>query len=173
MERMRGFTLGEAVASLSVAAVLALAAPPSWQEFIRWSRTTTALSTLTSSLAEGRLAAVAFGQDVVVCPSTDGVTCSGGTRWEHGWITFRDTNGDRQRGATEELRLHTGPLPRDVHVFGTAGRRQVRFQRTGWSAGSNATLTVCFRHELAGRVVINNAGRVRVERTERLPCRGA
>ena len=58
---------------------------------------------LLADMARARSEAVMSRYPSVVCPSTDGSTCSGASDWSNGWIVFTDRDGDDRRSAPEPL----------------------------------------------------------------------
>ncbi len=62
---------------------------------------------LASSLASARQAAVNHRQQVVMCPSINGLSCTGNiNRWTNGWIAYVDSNGNKSRNAGEQILFH-------------------------------------------------------------------
>lgn len=163
--RSGGFTLIELVVAMALAAVAAAIALPSLAALIERDRNTEALHRLTVSLALARISAIRQGRPVSVCPSRDGRHCLQEGLWSGGWLVFSDP---RRRGepavpsAIIEAFEGTGG---GLRVSTTPGRSRVTYDALGWSAGSNATFRVCSADGLMlGKVVVNNAGRTRMER---------
>ena len=161
--RMRGTTLVELMAALAVlAVVLGFGAPlvSRWGARIRADGTA---SEVVSSLAYARITAVSRNEAVTLCPSADGERCTSGTDWSVGWIAYADPlHGDQP--ATPDRVLHRfGALPASIRLTSTSGRPRVRFQPEGWAAGTNVTLQLCVGGQPTTQVVLNNAGRARVD----------
>ncbi len=85
----------ELMVVLSVAAILASLAVPSFRSVIQNNRLATQANELTGTMNFARGEAIKRGSSVTVCVSTDQATCTGGTAWENGWIAFADINRDR------------------------------------------------------------------------------
>ena len=82
-----GFTLIELMVTLTVAGILAAIAVPAFSSFLHEDRNIGQVNSLVASLNYARSEAVkrASPSGVTVCPSTDGLTCTG-TAWSAGWI---------------------------------------------------------------------------------------
>ncbi len=89
-----GFTLLELMITLAVAAILAMIAAPSFDALLKSSALKAALTSINGDLRFARGEAVAKAQDVVICASSDGLTCSASNTWDSGWIIFNDTNSN-------------------------------------------------------------------------------
>lgn len=165
-QRASGFTLVELMITLAITGILAGVSIPSMQAFIEHQRTSSAISTLNSHIALARISAVTHNQRTVLCPTTNGQTCAGGTDWSLGWMVFADKNNNRKLDAEDEvLQTDLAPSNRHLRIVSSIGRQQLRYLPDGRSAGSNLTLSVCnAKGEVLGRVIVNNVGRPRSER---------
>ena len=169
--RPQGFTLIELLASLAVAAIALGIGVPAFSALVSNMRTQSALGVVSSSLALARMDAISRGRVVALCPSADGLHCSGGQDWTRGWLVYTDADRDGQPADGEVLR-RLDPLPAPLSLRSTAGRLKIRFQPSGWASGTNVTLNLCDGATPKARLILNNAGRVRVERG-RADCPGA
>ncbi len=168
----RGFTLIELMASLAIVTIIAGIGGPSLNRLLHRYRASAALNALTADLALARVAAISRGKAVTACPSRDATTCMDDGDWTEGWLVFVDANDDRRLGAGEQI-LGTRQAPRngDLWLYSTDGRTALRYLPSGFSYGSNATITACVDGQTYGALVVNNAGRVRMERTAgAVPC---
>lgn len=86
----RGFTLVEILVTMSVAAVLIGAAVPAFSTFIQNNRDSTQINSLVLSMNYARSEAVKRNRNtgIIVCPSTDAISCSGTANWSGGWIVW-------------------------------------------------------------------------------------
>ena len=173
--RMHGFSLLEALVILAIAAILLGVAVPSLQSFVGSVRTTSAANDLLADLLLARTEAVKRHRRVVMCKSADGSGCTLAGAWQQGWIMFVDTDEDGIRGPGETVLQRQAPLGAAVRLTGNAslakyvayvGNGTTRQTGGGFQAG---TLTICRASDgptSARQIVINAAGRPRVQRTE-------
>lgn len=141
--RDTGMTLVELVCVIAIVATLVTFAARGASAAMNAARTSNGVASLFAALTRARSFAATAGVDVVMCPSTDGASCSTGYHWEKGWIAFPATHAGSNRTADEPVLLHQQALLSRVHVVTSAGRTRVRFQPSGGNAGSNITFTFC------------------------------
>ena len=113
----RGFTLLELMMVLTLAAVIMAIGAPSFGEFSRNNRLSSAANNLLAGLQLARTEAIKLQTVVSICssdnPDSASPTCSPGSF--RGWIVFADGNADCQRTAVDPLPLRSGdPLPGGV-----------------------------------------------------------
>ncbi len=138
-----GITLIELIITLAILALGAGLATSGVSAAIHAANTSSATSSLYAALTLARSSAANSAADVVLCPSTDGASCSAGYHWENGWIAFAVTHTGSDRTPDEPILLRQQALPAKVHLITSAGRTRIRFQPSGSNAGSNATFTLC------------------------------
>ncbi len=111
-------------------------------------------------------------EPVSVCPMTPQHRCRMDGIWEDGWMMFRDSRRTGQPAADGDILRIVDPLHAGLILRTSSGRHRARFQPDGRSTGSTLTLSLCSAEDrrVLGRVVLNNWGRARTERT---PARGA
>lgn len=162
-----GFTLVELLIVLAILAVVLVSAP-SMIQIVRNAQVQGSLHAMASSLALARASAISRNHPVTLCPSDDGLRCAGGTDWTSGWIVYLDSGRQPQPRSPSEVLEVVPPMRGGLSMRTSAGRLRIRYQPSGWASGSNLALTVCTSSStsLAGRVVVNNAGRSRTERAD-------
>lgn len=159
-----GFTVIEMMVSLSVLAVILTLAVPSFHRFVQQQRLTATTNHLVAQLQFARGQAISRGSLVAACPSRDGRRCTGGNRWEEGWIVYLDPDKAGQPAGPQDVLRVVQAMPE--HVIHSGGRHRVRFRPSGVAYGTNLTIRVCPRREAesARAVVVSNPGRVRAVR---------
>jgi type IV fimbrial biogenesis protein FimT len=162
-QRLRGFTLTELMICLALLAILLGLALPGFASIVERVRIINSFHALTASLMSARMAAIARGAPVTVCPSADGRHCRTDLVWDEGWLVYLDPGREGQPGHADAILRHESGPGRGIMIRSTQGRHRVRYQPSGWSGGNNLTLRVCAgplpRH--AGDVIVNLAGRPR------------
>ena len=159
-QRQTGFTLIEAIVTMTVAAVLLCLAIPALGGMLAHHRLVTAQIELVAALQHARGAAISGRQRILFCPSANGAQCADDTHWERGWLIgrYRTTNADKLDGLPSQV--HHGH--RQLIIVSTAGRKRVRFQPDGTTGGSNVTFVLCRpgHAEDALAITVSNMGRV-------------
>lgn len=85
-KQARGITLIELLAALGIAATLMAMAVPSFRSFTLNNRMVAEFNNFTSALQLARSEAIRRNENVSVCTSNDGQSCSASANWEDGWI---------------------------------------------------------------------------------------
>jgi len=89
----KGFTVVEVMITLVLASVLLTLAAPAFTDLIANNRMRSEVYALRGLLMEARTEALTERNNVTVCASSDGLTCTGD--WNDGYIAFFDENTDR------------------------------------------------------------------------------
>lgn len=166
----RGMHLVELLAVVAVMAVLLAAGWPSLQSLLLRQRADALQLSLHAGLSSARSEALRRRELIGVCASDDGLHCI--SDWSIGWIVYR--SGTRRGSPSSSDMVLTHQRGRsDVLILAQAssGRPQLFFQADGRSPGANLTLRICAGSRLHGKLIVNNGGRTRSERTDRnMPC---
>lgn len=106
MKQNRGFTLIELLVTVSVVAILAALATPSFVRLIADNNLSSQVNSLLADLRFARGEAIKRGINITLCPSTTSLnttaTCSG-SDWKAGWIAFIDNDANNSRASTETI----------------------------------------------------------------------
>lgn len=136
----RGFTLIEIVVVILILGVVLALAVPSYTGAVNGSRLAGTANELLASLKQARAEAIRRNQRVVVCPSTNGTSCS--TNWNDGWLVFEDTNRNDARNGTEEIISVAAPAAGTQVLASPAisGTHRVRYSPDGFARAANRDL---------------------------------
>lgn len=164
MRPKQGFTIIEMMVAIAVLAVILTTAVPALGSFLEQQRLTAGANHLVSHLQFARGQAISRNTLVAACPSTDGATCTGGNRWDDGWIVYLDPDKAGQPDGPEDVLR----VVQDVEGLSadSDGRYRVRFKPSGMAYGTNLTIHLCSpdNPEAARAVIVSNPGRVRATR---------
>jgi type IV fimbrial biogenesis protein FimT len=142
--RQGGFTLIELLITIGIAAILTVIAVPSLKYVINDNRMAGEVNDLLGDMQYARAEAIKEGNNVVVCSSTSGTSCSGAPAWQTGWIIYSDPddNGTLEAGETI-LRVHAAFSGSDTFVPADNTTNAVQFNRDGFAIGlTNAGVTL-------------------------------
>jgi type IV fimbrial biogenesis protein FimT len=89
-----GFTLTELLVTMTIVAIVLVVGIPSYRYITNANRMAAEMNSLVGDLMYARAEAIKEGQPVAVCVSTNGLTCSGASTWQCGWIVFPDPGGN-------------------------------------------------------------------------------
>ena len=174
-----GWTLVEAMISLTIMAILSSAAIPSMTGVLDAARREAITNEALSALRFVRSEAIERADQVVLCKSRSNDSCSTSGGWEQGWLAFHDRNGNAEMDQGEELVLRSEGLPSGWRLTGNGPvTSYVAYQSLGYtrllSGGFQAgTLTLCRVSSgptSAVRIVINSMGRPRTEKVTVAMC---
>lgn len=171
--RNDGVTLVELTITVAIAAILVAVSAPSMKRIWRQANEQRAYHSMSSSLALARIHAITRGHPVTVCPSSDQLTCTGGTDWSKGWLVYLDPTRGTQPPTSDAIVETLPALQGKVSMHTSSGRQRIRYRPNGRSPGTNLSLSLCDAETnmLTGKIVISNTGRTRIERTDPgLPC---
>lgn len=177
---MRGFTTVELLVSVSILAVLAALAGPSFVPLIESWRVRQTTEQLKSTLHFARSEAIKHGGRVAIQKipnNTNGCNSASGNRdWDCGWIVCRDDNGNGICNTNEPV-LQRIDSPAKVQVTRTGGGASIKLNRWGlvdgtWLGFSLVPLDKSTTHPGARGVCMSSGGRIRIIPPEAIPCTG-
>lgn len=140
--RLAGFTLIELMVTLTVLAVVAMIAAPSFQQAALSSRLTSYANAFSASLKLARSEAIKRNATVTMCRSADGTSCAGTGSWEQGWIVFNDANANSTVDGAETRFAYEPAASPDYSITSAGGVYALNFKGSGMSA-TTETVTLC------------------------------
>ena len=173
-----GFTAIELMVVVSIVAILAALAGPSFTLLIENWRVRESAEQLQSTLHYARSEAIKRGGRVVIQKipnNTNGCTTASDTRaWDCGWIVCHDTNDNGTCNAAEPV-LQRIESSAKVHVNRTGGGASIQLNRWGlvdgtWLGFNLIPLDRTVSHVAARGVCMSSGGRVRIIPQEAIPC---
>jgi len=180
LRHVGGFTTIELMVVVSIVAVLAALAGPSFLLMIESWRVRDATESLRSTLMLARSEAIKRGGLVTIekLPNnTNGcTTASSNQDWDCGWIICQDTNNNGACNASEPV-LQRISTPGKVQVTRTGGGASIKLNRWGlvdgtWLGFSLVPLNKTTTHPGARGVCMSSGGRIRILLPEAIPCTG-
>jgi type IV fimbrial biogenesis protein FimT len=162
--RLAGFTLLEALSTVSVGAILLCIGIPSFQHFVAGNAMTAARNSVVTHLHLARSEAVKRNITAVLCPSLDGLGCLDSMEWHGGFMLFSDSNGNRIYDSGEQMLRFKPHDFGNIRVRTTTRRRSIAFHADGSARGYNATFTFCDKTgQVSPRaILLSNTGRPRL-----------
>lgn len=161
----------ELMITLSIAAILATIAVPSYQSMMVQSRLSTQSNEFLTALHYTRSEAIKRGMRVTMCKSSSDTDCTSGSNWQDGWIVYSDGGTAGIRDGTDQI-LRTFPgLKGSALNGGGSFSNSITYRPSGSSFGngngglSNGTFTLC-NSTKGRRIIINSTGRPHLERLE-------
>lgn len=147
--RGRGFTLIELLVAMTVVAILAVIAAPSFNSAILSNKLAAFANDFVASAQLARSEAIKRNKPVRICRSGDGASCATTGTWQQGWIVFNDPNNNGVVDSGETVIQIQQAISPDYHFTSAVGTYNLAFQPVG--AGSDtATLSLCRATPSAG-----------------------
>ncbi|MDE2389063.1 MAG: GspH/FimT family pseudopilin [Betaproteobacteria bacterium] len=167
-----GVTLIELLVALSVLSILLAVGVPSFSQFSTSSRLNSYSNTLFSHLTLARSEAIKRNSRVVVCKSSDGLSCAGSGDWNQGWVVFVDLDSDANISGGEQILTTMSSLPAGYSFSGNANvSNYVSYDGQGITklttgAFQSGTITLCPAPPAEGGngryIIISSSGRLRI-----------
>ncbi|SDY37784.1 GspH/FimT family pseudopilin [Nitrosomonas sp. Nm33] len=161
-----GFTMLELMIALSIGAILATIAVPSYQSMMVQSRLATQTNELLTALHFSRSEAVKRGMRVTICKSSSGTTCTAGSSWQDGWIVYSDSGTAGTIDGSDQILRVFPALKGSTMDGGTKFANWIAYLANGSSRGSSGngnlvgTGTFILCNSTKGRkITINHTGR--------------
>ena len=159
---LRGMTLVESLVVVAILAILAALTAPAFSELLKRQRVDAISYRLVAHLQTARSVAISRNVRTTLAP-TDG------SHWEQGWQVFTDANRTAKYDDTDELIATAPSIEAGFSISGGAsGQSWVSFAGDGqpklfngaFQAGS---FVVCAGADLGTQVIMNRAGRIRLQ----------
>lgn len=156
-----GFTLLELLTVIAVTCILAAITLPGFTNLIRTNRIASESHALLSLAALGRSESVKRMQQVTLCKSGNGNSCSSssGVKWHHGMVLFADSNANLVLDDSETVIRSVSPFSSEDEIGFSAGNA-LAYRSNG--ASSSGTFTIKSGN-VQRKVIISLAGRARIE----------
>lgn len=153
-----GFTLIELLIVLTVMAIFMAIAVPNLFNFINDARMTSQANDLLADLLYARSEAASRGVHVVVCPSTNGTSCSTtASDWSNGRIVFADANGNRALDTGEIIIKSTPSISGGSTLTPVTFNSLVAIPFSSYGAlldpGNSGTFKLCPSSPASGRLI--------------------
>lgn len=137
-----GFTLVELMVTLAIGTILLMIAVPQFTSAIQTQQSNAETTNLMNDLQFARSEAIKEGQNVTICASSNGTSCSG-TTWNSGWIIFSNISNASpaafKAGTDVLLRVQT-PFTTKDSLASSPATNSVTYNRDGFGTNfSNAT----------------------------------
>lgn len=164
MSRQSGFTLIEAMVTVSLAAIVLGIGIPSFQSLVTRSRISSETVELIALLNSARQTAIVQRQRVTLCPGAHTTACD--DNWQDGARIFADHNGNgRQDEGETTLSVTEGRPGISTRWSAALNRHYVQYEPTGYTASTNGTFRICPLNgdvRQARAIIVNRLGRPRV-----------
>lgn len=129
--KIQGFTLVELMVTISIMAIIAGIALPSYQNLIENTELRTASQAFYGSLVLARSEAVKNNQPVAMCKSSNGSSCAGSGNWEAGWLVYIDADADSNLDSGEQILESSASLSGPTIRATDSNLHQVVYQADG------------------------------------------
>jgi type IV fimbrial biogenesis protein FimT len=160
MPRTGGFTLWELMCSLAIAAVILGGGVPALRVFLLDAALTADVNAWVLAVQVARSEAAKRGRPVVVCGTSDGVSCE--AVLDAGWMVFVNLDGDSppRRSAADPLLYSHRP-----ELAGSISSNRAYYEFRVGRRSTNGTTVFCDRRgaSAARAVIVSYTGRPRID----------
>jgi type IV fimbrial biogenesis protein FimT len=180
MQRHTGFTLLELLITVCILTILMAVAVPSFDIVNNRLIAQSQVENLQRTLSMARQTAIAKNRPAIVCPSSNGNSCTTDEDWSYGYMVYIDRNGNNAFNAAEDQLIEyvTGvrnvATRQDTSGFAhklTSNRNLLKFSPQGDAIGYTQTFTYCDANQHAKfALVVSNEGRIRVNSLKNVSC---
>lgn len=155
------------VTTALLAVVLQIAIPEFGKLLAVWQRDM-ATRSVTDHLVLARSEAIRWSRRVVMCNSSNGLSCSPASdkEWKSGWLVFQDIDINGQFDSNDKLIAQSQGFTGIKSLEGNASRQRFVFLPTGMMASGMATLEVTPRIGTSQKIIVNRIGRIRIRQSE-------
>jgi type IV fimbrial biogenesis protein FimT len=166
MRRPRGFSLGELLCTLAIAAVALTSGVPVFRTFLLDARLTADVNGWVLAVQLARSEAAKRGRPVIVCKTDDTLRCGApDLPVDAGWMVFVNSDDEYppRRSTTEPLLyLH------ELELTGTVVSNRPYYEFRAGRRSTNGTTVFCDRRgaSAAKAVIVSYTGRPRVDRVD-------
>ncbi|XXF08203.1 GspH/FimT family pseudopilin [Pseudomonas sp. D2-3] len=159
--QQRAVGLVELLITLTLLAVLTAIAAPSFSSHMHRTKQATHVNELLTALHFSRAEAVARRTTVSLC---DGIDDCGTRRWQNQLIIFADHNHNGRVDEGEPILRSLRIAPAySWHWSNFRSRNHISFMSNGMTHSLNGTFTLCREATAVRNVVVNVAGRTRLD----------
>lgn len=127
----QGFTLIELVITITVLAIVATVAVPSFRNVIVSNSVSFDRDEFFTLANLARSEAIKRGTAVTICRSSDGSSCNDSLAWDQGWLAFHDANADGNKDSGEEEIRSIGALDGQVSVAYSGSDDRITYTSRG------------------------------------------
>ena len=165
-----GITLLETVIAVAVASITLAFAVPAFQSLVERNRVAASVNTFVSHLHHARAEAIKRLEWVMLCPSSDGVTCTADyTQWGAGYIVFVDASRNRLREEPELLLSYFQGYPGITIHSSSNHRNTIAYRPSGRAWGFNTTVRFCAEHNQKNNRIVSISATGRPRTIETMP----
>jgi type IV fimbrial biogenesis protein FimT len=137
-----GFTMVELVVVMSIVAILLVIGVPSFKYMTIANRISSEANGLIGDMQFARAEGIKEGHQVVVCATTDGLTCNNTNTWQGGWVVCSDANNDGTCDAGDPVfRVQKAFTSTDTFIA-SGNTSAVLFNREGFAIGLPGIVTI-------------------------------